>query len=255
MQRRIEFIWYLKVFLLMMLTCFLSGKAAFAAEELTVGVATNFMVPFKEFIRIFEQKTDIRVYGTYASTGNLYGQIKNGAPYDLFLSADRARPDRLYEDGLTEEVFVYAQGRVVLWTQKKDLCGNGSWDEVLMAARVKKISIANPETAPYGAAAVIALKGTGLWNQIRPRLVYAQTVTQAFQYAHTEAVDAGFCAFSSAHTTLGKKGCHYRIEEAPPIIQTACILKRTKMKVRAEAFAAFLTSPEARVVKKRYGYE
>jgi molybdate transport system substrate-binding protein len=226
-----------------------------AEQELTVGVAANFILPFEGLSRAFEQKTAIRVKATFTSTGSLYSQIKNGAPYDLFLSADERHPRRLQQEGLASEPFVYARGKLILWTSKENLCKLTQWQEVLLDPSVAKIAIANPETAPYGAAAVEALKRAGRWETIKPRLVFAQNIAQVFQYAQTESADAGFCALSSAYSEQGRKGCYVAIPEAPEIVQSACILKRTKQKEAALAFAQFLSSPEAKAVNRRYGYE
>ena len=234
---------------------FSRGVPVFAAEELIVGVAANFMVPFKEIARVFEKKTSIKVLGTYASSGNLYGQIKNGAPYDLYLSADRLRPDRLTKIGLAERAFIYARGEVIVWTAKGPLCSAKNWRLALGSASVRRISIANPETAPYGEASVAALKSAGLWEVIEPKLVFARNVIQAFQYAHTEAVDAGFCVRSFISTERGKEGCHFFVKEAPPVIQAACVLKRSGQRATADEFSTFLTSSEAAVIKNRFGYE
>jgi len=233
----------------------LSPSLLLAEQELTAGVAANFILPFEDLSRIFEQKTAIRVRATFTSTGNLYAQIKNGAPYDLFLSADERHPRMLQQEGLAEEPFVYARGKLILWTAKERLCRQTRWQEMLSDPSVAKIAIANPETAPYGAAAVEALKRTGWWEAIKPRLVFAQTVAQVFQYAQTESADAGFCALSSAHSEQGRKGCYVVIPEAPEVVQSACILKRTKQKEAARAFVEFLSSPEAKAMNRRYGYE
>ena len=233
----------------------LSPSLLLAEQELTVGVAANFILPFEGLSRVFEQKTGIRVRATFTSTGNLYSQIKNGAPYDLFLSADERHPRMLQQEGLAEEPFIYARGKLILWTAKETLCRRGQWQEVLSDPSVAKIAIANPETAPYGAAAVEALKRTGWWERIKPRLVFAQNIAQVFQYAQTESADAGFCALSSAYSELGRKGCYVVIPEAPEVVQSACILKRTKQKEAALAFVEFLSSAEAKAVNRRYGYE
>lgn len=225
-----------------------------AGEELTIGVAANFLMPFKEIVILFEQKTGIRVHGVFNSSGNLFGQIKNGAPYDLFLSADKLRPERLWKEGLAKKPFIYAEGTVVLWTAKKEFCSAGSWQQVLNMQSIDRVAIANPETAPYGEAALEALKTAGLEGSLDGKLVFGQNVSQVFQYADTRAVDAGFCALSSALSEYGKKGCHFTIEEAPPIEQGACILSRTGKKADAERFADFITSPEAETIKKIYGY-
>ena len=232
-----------------------SPSSLLAEQELTVGVAANFILPFEELSRAFEQKAAIRVKATFTSTGSIYAQIKNGAPYDLFLSADEGHPRMLQQEGLAEEPFVYARGKLILWTAKERLCKHAQWQKVLSDISVAKIAIANPETAPYGAAAVEALKRPGWLETIKPKLVFAQNIAQVFQYAQTESADAGFCALSSAYSEQGRKGCYVPIHEAPEIIQSACILKRTKQKEAALAFAEFLSSSDAKAVNRRYGYE
>ncbi len=233
----------------------LSHAQVCAAQELTVAVAANFILPFEELSRIFEQESGIKVKGTFTSTGNLYAQIRNGAPYDLFLAADEARPRLLHDAALAEKPFVYARGRVVLWTAKRALCAIRSWQAVVASPSTLRVAIANPETAPYGTAAVEALRKAGLREVVEPKLVFAQSVAQAFQYAHTEAADAGFCALSSACSEQGNKGCRWEVAEAPEVVQAACILKRNKEEIAVEKFAAFLASPQAGRIKKKYGYE
>ncbi len=235
--------------------CLVWGSTLFAEEKLTIGLAANFMLPFKEIALEFENKTSVKIDAIYASTGNLYGQIKNGAPYDLFLAADEKRPERLLREGLTSETFIYARGRAVLWTAKKQICHAADWQEAVIMQSVKRISIANPETAPYGEAAIRALQASGLEDVVRKKLVFAQNVIQAFQYAHTEAVDAGFCALSSVFSRQGKRGCYFLIDQAPIIIQKACILRNSKKRHAVENFVNFLCSPEAQALKKKYGYE
>jgi molybdate transport system substrate-binding protein len=232
----------------------ISANSVRADEGLTVGVAANFMVPFKEIVILFEQRTGIRIDGIFNSSGNLFGQIKNGAPYDLFFSADKSRPERLWEEGFAKKPFIYAEGTVVLWTARKVFCSTGRWQQVLKMQSINRVALANPKTAPYGEAALIALKKAGLEGPLEGKLVFAQNVSQVFQYAHTGAVDAGFCALSSALSEFGIKGCHFTIEEAPPIEQAACILTKTGKWAGAERFAAFITSSEAETIKKKYGY-
>jgi molybdate transport system substrate-binding protein len=225
-----------------------------AQERLNAAVAANFIQAFTEISQAFERKTGVRVEATFSSSGNLYGQIVNGAPYDLYLSADEERPARLNKEGAGERPFVYARGRCVLWSARKDFCRAGDWRTALRDEDVKRVAVANPETAPYGTAARAALVKAGLWEALKQKWVFAQTIAQAFQYASTSATAAGFCAYSSVMSDEGKKGCFYRIEEAPAIVQSACILKRTPHRASAEAFAAFLISPEAGAIKDRYGY-
>jgi len=233
---------------------FLFISPASAQDKLHVAVAANFISAFQELTQSFEKQTGIKVEATYASTGQLYTQIVNGAPYDLFLSADREKPDLLHQAGRADVPFVYASGQVILWTNRKDLCPLKNWREVLAMAGLNKIAIANPKTAPYGAAAMEALKKTGVLENVQGKLVYAQNIAQAFQYAATGSVDAGFCALSATTSAEGRKGCFFSIDEAPPIVQGACLLKRTVHREASEKFVRFLVSPEAQAVKKKYGY-
>lgn len=234
---------------------FFGASPLFGGEKLNVAVAANFMLPFEELAEIFTNKTGVAVKKTFTSTGRLYGQITQGAPYDLFLAADDLRPRRLVAEGMAGKPFVYARGRVVLWSAGKDLCTAGNWQKALRLPWVSRIAIANPETAPYGAVPMEVLKETGLLEEIREKLVFAQTIAQVFQYAHTEAAQVGFCALSSALSAKGQKGCYLSLKETRPIMQAACILNRTENVEAAARFAAFLCSPQAGAVKKRYGYE
>jgi len=223
-------------------------------EKISVAVAANFISAFKEIAAGFEAKTKIKVESTFSSTGNLYSQITNGAPYDLFLSADEERPAKLNTEGLAEIPFIYAKGQAVLWAAHKDFCKAKTWQDALKNPQVKKIAIANPQTAPYGAAAKNALEKAGIWDNLQSKLVNAQDIAQSFQYASTSAVDAGFCAMSATVSEEGKKGCFFVIGEAPEIIQSACILKRTTHRVAVENFAEYLNSPAAKEIKIKYGY-
>ncbi|CCO22710.1 molybdate ABC transporter substrate-binding protein [Maridesulfovibrio hydrothermalis] len=224
------------------------------AADLLVAQAANFMPAMQEIIPAFKKSTGLEVQATYTSTGKLYAQIINGAPFDLFLAADERRPDKLFAEGLAEKPFIYAKGKVVFWSLSKQIAGK-SWQEAIKSKNLHKISIANIETAPYGTAAMLALKKEKLWETVKPELVFAQSIAQAFQFASTGAADAGFCAYSSMFTKTGKSGSFSVVKEAPPVIQAACILKSTKRKNTAEKFVEFLSSPEAISIKKKYGYD
>jgi molybdate transport system substrate-binding protein len=226
---------------------------AHAEEKIRAAVAANYIQTMKELAVAFEASTGIKVEATFTSSGNLYGQIINGAPYDIFLSADEDRPSRLYQEGLAEKPFIYATGKVVLWSAKKDFCKTGDWREALRRESVKKIALANPDIAPYGTAAMKAMKDTQSWEALQGKLVIAQDIAQAFQYASSEAVDAGFCAVSSTVTDDGRKGCFFMVAQAPPVVQAACVLKG-KNRPAASSFALFLISSEAELIKKKYGY-
>jgi molybdate transport system substrate-binding protein len=172
----------------------------------------------------------------------------------MFLSADEDRPDLLQKEGWTEGIFIYARGQAILWSANKDFCKAATWQDALKNNQIKKIAIANPVTAPYGAAAKAALQKAGLWDALQSRVVNAHDIAQSFQYANTFAVDAGFCALSATASPQGKSGCFYNVPEAPDIVQAACIAKNAKNKKGAELFAAFLSSEHAIKIKTKYGY-
>jgi molybdate transport system substrate-binding protein len=243
---------------ILVLTLILSTLAmpvnVLAQDKISVAVAANFIQTFKELAQDFETKSGIKVEATFSSTGNLYSQIINGAPYDLFLSADEERPAILSKDGLADQQFVYARGQVILWSANKDFCKAATWQDALKNDRIKKIAIVNPATAPYGAAAKVALQKAGLGDALQSKLVNAQDIAQSFQYANTSAVDAGFCSLSATASPEGKSGCFFIIAEAPAIVQSACIMKRTKNRAVVERFAEFLVSPEANKIKMKFGY-
>lgn len=228
--------------------------SAGAQDTLTAAVAANFIKPFEEISVLFEEQTGIRVEATYTSTGKLYAQIVQGAPYDIFLAADEKRPGLLFSNNMSEEPFVYARGQIVLWSANRDLCKEVDWKQVVVNKDVKTIAVANTEAAPYGTAAMIALKDAGLWDRLQPKYVFPQTIAQVFQYASTGSVDVGFCAYSSALSDQGKAGCYLLVEEAPDVVQAACILKQTKNPQAVKRLEAFLLSEEAQAVKGKYGY-
>ncbi|MBN1366216.1 MAG: molybdate ABC transporter substrate-binding protein [Syntrophaceae bacterium] len=243
------------IVLMSFLSSFAEEKAPVTAgEKISVAVAANFISAFKDMAADFEAKTKIKAEGTFSSSGHLYSQIINGAPYDLLLSADEERPAKLNKDGLADTPFIYAKGQAILWSFSKDFCKAKTWQDALKNEQVKKISIANTKTAPYGAAAKAALEKAGMWDVLQNKLVTAQTVAQSFQYASTSAVDAGFCAMSAIACDEGKKGCFYVINEAPEIIQSACILKRTTNRAAVEKFVEYLNSSAAKEIKIKYGY-
>ena len=238
----------------LILITLMSPFSVMAQDKISVAVAANFISAFQEMAVDFEEKSGVKVEATFSSTGNLYSQIKNGAPYDVFLSADEQRPDLLQKEGFTEGTFIYARGHAILWSADKDFCKAAIWQDALKNSKIKKIAIANPLTAPYGASAKTALQKAELWDALQGKLVNSQDIAQAFQYASTQAVDAGFCALSAASSPQGKAGCFYNIPEAPVIVQTGCVLKNAKNKICAELFVAYVMSDRAVQIKKKYGY-
>jgi molybdate transport system substrate-binding protein len=240
--------------IMLILTALITPLAASAEEKISVAVAANFIQAFKELAPDFEAQSGVKVDATFSSTGNLYSQIKNGAPYDVFLSADLQRPDLLQKEGWTHGTFIYARGQAILWSANREFCKAATWQEALKDSRIKKIAIANPMTAPYGAAVKTALQKAGLWDTLQEKMVNAQDIAQSFQYASTSAVEAGFCSLSATATPQGKSGCFYIITEAPNIVQAACVAKNTGNPINAELFATFLLSDQTAKIKTKHGY-
>lgn len=236
----------------------LAGLAAATvalAGETKVAVAANFAEPAKVIAARFKVRTGHEATLSFGSSGQFYAQIANGAPFEVFLSADRARPEKAEADGLAVEGsrFTYAVGRLVLFSRtpgRVDARG-----EVLTSGRFQKIAIADPQTAPYGAAAMEAMKTLGVLDTLRPRLVRGNSIAQAYQFVDTGAAELGFVALSQVAAVKG--GSRWIVPAAThgPIDQQAVLLKAGAANPAARAFMSFLRGPEARAIVRQYGYE
>ena len=242
------------VFSLLLVIAAIAGPAA-AGERLMVAVAANFIRPMAEIGTLFFQQTGIRIESSYGATGKLYAQIRQGAPFDIFLAADSKRPQLLHEQGLASLPETYARGRVVLWSSRQGFDRISTWQELLNDPTVRRVAIPSPETAPYGAAAADLLQATGLWSKTAGRLVYGQSVAQAFQFGASGGVDAAFVSASYAMSKQGRRGTSFPIAEAGPIIQQACIMNNSSKKELAKKFLTFLTADRMGPLLARYGYE
>ena len=197
---------------------------------------------------------------TFGASGALTAQLQQGAPFDLFLSADTGFPESLEKAGLVsaEGVFPYATGRLVLWV-RKDLGLDPGRDglKVLLNPAIRKIATANPQTAPYGRAGEAALRGCGLYDAVHARLVFADNIAQAAQYLQAGTAEAGLISFSqAAHPALMGSGVLWRVpaDAYPPLRQAGVILKRTGYLEQARAFRAFLVGPEGQAILVRHGF-
>jgi molybdate transport system substrate-binding protein len=231
----------------------LAGSAA--AAEVKVAVAANFAEPAKVIAARFQARTGHRATLSFGSSGQFYAQIANGAPYEVFLSADRERAEKAEAEGLAVagSRFTYAVGQLALYSKTPGLVdGKGA---VLTSDRFQKLAIADPKTAPYGMAALETLKKLGLSERLGPKLVQGTSVTQAFQFVDTGAAELGFVALSQV---VGVKGGSRWVVPAgfhTPIDQQAVLLKAGAADPAAMAFMSFLRSGEAKAVIRRYGYE
>jgi len=193
---------------------------------------------------------------SFGSSGNFFAEIRNGAPFDVFLSADMEYPRTLAKEGLVEEPVKYAEGSIVLWTT------NGAIDlshgmAVLRGPAVKRIALANPDHAPYGRAAKAALRHEHLWDELNPKLVFGENIAQAAQFVQTGNAEAGFVAMSLVVAQPATKaGSYFEIpaDEYPPIEQAAAVTKSGSGKPLAKAYLAYLQSDPARKILERFGF-
>ena len=228
------------------------------AEPLTVAVAANVKFVFDELRTEFKKSTGIDANGVFASSGKINAQIKSGAPYDVFMSADMEFPQALYKDGLAvTPPTVYAQGVLVLWTLQPLDMSRGM--EVLKNPSVKKVAIANPRLAPYGLEAMRALDYFKLRAAVEPKLIYGESIGQVNQYIDTQAVEIGFTAKSVvlAPQMLGHgKWIEVPRESYQPISQGIVMLKHGNETnaTAAKKFMEFMASAKARSILEKFGY-
>jgi molybdate transport system substrate-binding protein len=228
-----------------------SASIEVKAEEILVAVAANFTEPAKEIAQAFEKNSGHKLILSFGSTGQFYSQITQGAPFQVFLSADQATPKKAVEDGFAvgDTVFTYATGKIVLYSEQPDLVRGES---TLHEANFQKIAIANPTTAPYGAAAVQAMKALGVYDGLKGKIVQGNNIAQTFQFVPTGSAELGFVALSQV--TKRNEGSHWVVPHSlySPIRQDAALL--SKGTGAARAFLAFLKKPEAAAIIEKYGY-
>jgi molybdate transport system substrate-binding protein len=220
-----------------------------AAQELRVAAAADLQFVFQEVSAKFQRGTGHTVQLTFGSSGNFYSQIQNGAPFDLFFSADVDYPAKLEAAGLVEPgtLSQYATGRIALWARKGSPIDINQGFRTLTDARIRKISIANPEHAPYGRAAVAALRHEEVYDKVRDRLVLGENISQAAQFVESGNADIGILALSLALAPpLKSEGMYYEIPTSfyPAIDQAVVIVKSSKHKDIARQFLSFLRLPE-----------
>lgn len=227
------------------------------AAEVHVAVAANFTAPMQKIAAAFTQDTGHTVVLSFGATGSLYAQIVNGAPYQMLLSADRKTPARLEEEalGLSGTRFTYAVGKLALWSKQPGLVDQEG--EVLRTGHFEKIALANPALAPYGAAAVETLTHLGVLEQLQPKFVQGESISQAYQFVATGNAPLGFVALSQIYENgrltegsawIVPASLHALIE------QDAVILANGKDNPAATSFAAFLQSEKAISIICSFGY-
>ena len=239
-----------------LLAAFALGTAH--ADEVQVAVAANFTAPIQAIAADFEKDTGHKLVAAYGATGQFYTQIKNGAPFEVFLSADDTTAQKLESEGATVKGsrFTYAVGTLALWSAKEGYVD--AKGDVLKKNQFKHLSIANPKTAPYGLAATQLLAREGLSDQVKDKLVEGQNITQAYQFVSTGNAELGFVALSQIYKDGKVTGGSAWIVPASlhdPITQDAVILNKGKDSAAAKALVDYLKGPKAAAVIKSYGYE
>ena len=229
-------------------------------KEIRIAAAADLTLAMGELSERFEKQTGTKVSATLGSSGNFFSQLQNGAPFDLFLSADIDYPKKLEAAGLAEPetLCVYAIGRIVIWTPvgtKLDVTKEG-W-KALLNASVEKIAIANPEHAPYGRAAVVALQKAGIYESVKAKLVYGENISQAAQFVQSGNAQAGILAMSLALSPAMRDGKRWEIpaDMHPALEQGAVMLKDARNKDAARTFLEFVKSESGRATLAKYGFE
>lgn len=236
-----------------------AAQTAHAGDTLNIAAAADLSLALQDLDAAFAKAhPDVELKPTTGSSGNFLAQIKNGAPFDVFLSADVSYPKQLVKDGQADEssLTVYAIGHLVLWTTNPAIDVSQGL-KVLKSDAVKKFAIANPDVAPYGRAAKAALEKAGLWDGLQDKLVRGENIAQTAQFVQSGSVDAGIVALSLVVAPkVAGTGTYYRIAEDqyPVLEQGAVITAKGAANPVAKAYIEFLRSPEARAVFDKYGF-
>jgi len=228
------------------------------AADIHVAVAANFAAPMQKIAKLFEQASGHKVLLSFGSTGNLYAQIKNGAPFQMFLSADDETPIKLEKEGLglAATRFVYATGKLVLWSAQPNFVVDQG--DILKTQQFQRLAIANPKLAPYGVAAVETLNKLSLLQEVQNKFVQGENIAQAYQFVATGNAPLGFVALSQVMMD-GKiaKGSAWVVpaEFHAPLRQEAIVLQKGKDNAAVSALFNYLRSDNAKQVMRAYGYD
>ncbi|MDH0747743.1 molybdate ABC transporter substrate-binding protein [Pseudomonas sp. GD03842] len=237
---------------------FALSAATCYADEVQVAVAANFTAPIQAIAKDFEKDTGHTLVASYGATGQFYTQIKNGAPFEVFLSADDTTPAKLESENesVKGSRFTYAVGTLALWSAKAGYVDDKG--EVLKSPDYQHLSIANPKTAPYGLAATQVLEKLGLTEATKARIVEGQSIAQAYQFVQTGNAELGFVALSQVYKDGKLSSGSAWIVPADlhePIRQDAVILNKGKDNPAAKALMDYLKGPKAAAVIKSFGYQ
>jgi len=232
--------------------------ATAAAEEVRVAVASNFLGTLNEIITNFQRDTSHTAVVSPGSSGKLYAQIKHGAPFDVFFSADGKRPILLEEEGLAVKGsrFVYAVGRLTLWSPDSNMV-HGEGRAVLSDGHFEHLAIANPKTAPYGRAAEQTLNKLDLWEDLKGRIVQGENIGQTFQFVFSKNAQLGFVALSQVlDPKINGSGSRWDVPRSfhDPLEQEAVLLVTGKEHEAAKAFLEYVQGDKSRAIIEQFGY-
>jgi molybdate transport system substrate-binding protein len=234
-------------------------SSASYGQEITVAAAADLQYAFQDVAAQFERNTGHHVKVVFGSSGNFFAQIQNGAPFDLFFSADSDYPKKLEAAALTEPgtLYPYAVGKIVLWVPKNSTLNLTRGLQVLLDPGIKKIAIANPEHAPYGRAAVAALHYEKLYEQVSGKFVMGENISQTATFVTSGNADVGIIALSLALApAMQREGKYVEIpaDDYPAIEQAAVVLKSSKQKEIARQFLQFLQTSAVMETMRQYGF-
>jgi molybdate transport system substrate-binding protein len=231
-----------------------------SAQEFTVAAAADLQFAMQDISTKFEQKSSNHIKVIYGSSGNFAQQIQNGAPFDMFFSANIDYPKQLEASGLTEpdSLYQYAKGKIVVWVPNDSHVDVHSGVQALLAPSIKKIAIANPQHAPYGKAAVSAMEKAGVYDKVKDKLVLGENISQTASFVVSGSADVGIVALSLALSpNMKSKGRFTEIPgtDYPPIEQACVILRASKNTAAAKAFLEFMKTDTIKDVLRNYGFE
>jgi len=229
-------------------------------QPLTVAAASDLQSALPAITAVFEKESGQKVTVTFGSSGNFFTQISNGAPFDVFLSADLEYPQRLEAAGLAERgsVVEYARGRLVIWTRRDSGIDVARGLPVLGEPKVRRIAIANPDHAPYGRAAIAALRADGLYERVKTKFIVGENISQTAQFAQSGGADVGLIALSLALSPALKDAgvtADVPVEKYPPIRQAAAVVAASKQKTAARQFIDALRAPAIAKILASYGFD
>lgn len=244
-----------KSFILTLL--FVAYATSLRAEEAMVAVAANFSAPMQQITALFQKETSHQIKLSFGASGGIYAQIKNGAPFDLFLSADQLTPQKLEAEGfgVPNSRYTYATGQLVLWSKQEGLVD--AKGQVLQNKSIQRIALANPKLAPYGAAAMETMTNLGLLKELKSKLVQGDNIAQTYQFVSTQNAQIGFVAlsqvFANGNMTSGSAwivpgNLHQ------PIQQDVILLRKGQDNKAATALLLYLKGEQAKKIMKSFGY-